>query len=55
MATKANERNELLEGGPNVDPEHDAVVRAKVERGLAQSRDRSSLTPIEQVWRDRAR
>lgn len=26
--------------------------RAKVEKGLAQSRDRSAMIPVEQVWRD---
>ncbi|MEG3088064.1 hypothetical protein [Sphingomonas sp. PB4P5] len=29
-----------------------AWQRAKIERGLAQSRDRAAMIPVEQVWRD---
>jgi hypothetical protein len=28
-----------------------AWERAKIERGLAQSRDRATMIPIEQAWR----
>jgi hypothetical protein len=31
---------------------HAAWKKAKVERGLAQAKDRNSLIPAEQVWRD---
>lgn len=51
MAMHAQER-----GGPEpdgmADEGHDAFVRAKVRRGLEQSRDRAAMIPIEQVWRD---
>jgi hypothetical protein len=29
-----------------------AWERAKIERGLTQSRDRAVMIPVEQVWRD---
>lgn len=31
---------------------HDAWVRAKVEEGLRQSADRSTMLSTEQLWRD---
>jgi hypothetical protein len=34
------------------DPGYAAWERAKIERGLAQSRDRAAMIPVEQVWRD---
>ena len=34
------------------DREHDAYVREKIVRGLAQSRDRSAMIPVERVLRD---
>lgn len=37
--------------GPS-DPGYAAWERAKIERGLAQSRDRAAMIPVEQVWRD---
>ena len=46
------------EPGPasgEADPDHDAYARAKVQRGLEQSRDRSAMILIEQVWRDLSR
>lgn len=29
-----------------------AWKRAKIERGLAESRDRDAMIPVEQIWRD---
>ena len=37
--------------GPK-DHGYDAWKRAKVERALAQSQDRSSMIPAEKVWRE---
>ena len=31
---------------------YDAWKRAKIERGLEQSRDRSGMISVEQLWRD---
>ena len=55
MATKTDDRDDPFDGDDRVDPDHDAFVRAKVERGLAQCRERSTMIPIEQIWRDLAR
>ncbi|WP_165954429.1 hypothetical protein [Sphingomonas sp. AAP5] len=35
-----------------LDPGYAAWERAKIGRGLAQSRDRAAMIPVEQVWRD---
>ena len=51
MATRAQERDGTQPDGM-ADEGHDAFVRAKVRRGLEQSRDRAAMIPIEQVWRD---
>ena len=32
------------------DPCYAAWERAKIERGLTQSRDRAAMIPVEQVW-----
>jgi hypothetical protein len=34
------------------EPGYAAWERAKIERGVAQSRDRAAMIPVEQVWRD---
>jgi len=44
----------LDEGAAN-EQDYSAYKRAKIERGLEQSRDRSVMIPIEQVWRDLSR
>ena len=31
---------------------HAAWQRAKIERGVAESKDRAAMIPVEQVWRD---
>jgi hypothetical protein len=35
-----------------VEPGYEAWKRAKVERALAQSRDRAAMIPADQIWRD---
>jgi hypothetical protein len=44
----------LGEGAAN-EQDYTAYKRAKIECGLEQSRDRSVMIPIEQVWRDLSR
>ena len=51
MATRAKD-GESIEPGDSADREHDAFVRAKVRKGLEQSRDRAAMIPIEQARRD---
>lgn len=47
-----DEREKLEpEAGP-VERGYDVWKRAKIERGLAESRDRDAMIPIEEVWRD---
>ena len=52
MASNAQAPEQPQAGVEGHDSEHDAWMRAKVEIGLAQSRDRTAMIPIEQVWRD---
>lgn len=54
MATRAEDWNEP-HPEPSAEPGHDAFVRAKVLKGLEQSRDRATMIPLEQVWRDLTR
>lgn len=51
MATRAQDHDDHAQEGA-ARRDHDEWVRAKVLNGLEQSRDRASLVPIEQVWRD---
>lgn len=37
--------------GPD-EPGYAAWKMAKIERGLAESRERTAMIPVEQVWRD---
>ncbi|MCP3734816.1 hypothetical protein M9979_08025 [Sphingomonas sp. RP10(2022)] len=50
MATRTD--HETPDGGEGTEPGYAAWKRAKIERGLTQSRDRSAMIPVEQVWRD---
>lgn len=54
MATRASLQPEA-ESDKSAAAEHDAFVRAKVRRGLEQSRDRAAMIPVEQAWRDLTR
>lgn len=38
--------------GDSTEPGYEDWKRSKVERGLAQSRVRESLIPVEQIWND---
>ena len=51
MATRAQTDDDPVNDA-EVQRSHDEWVRAKVRKGLDQSRDRASLTPIEQAWRE---
>lgn len=42
----------LAEDGPVAEVGYDAWARAKIERGMAQARDRDAMIPVEQVLRD---
>lgn len=44
--------DKLEADGGAVDRGYDAWFRAKVEKALEQSRDRSAMIPIDRVWRD---
>ena len=44
--------DKLPDDGKVIEPGYTAWRRAKIKRGLAQARDRSSMIPVEQVWRD---
>jgi len=50
MATHANSDDSLSE--TEVEPGYAAWKRVKIERGLEQARDRSTMIPVEQIWRD---
>lgn len=51
MSTRPKPDVELDPGEAATEPGHDAFVRAKVERGLAQSRDRASMISVDRIWR----
>ena len=52
MNYAASHRETSDTGEDTVEPGYDEWKRAKIERGLAESRDRSAMIPVEQVWRD---
>jgi len=52
MATANDFADKLSVDGDVTDRGHDAWLRAKVERGLAESCDRAAMIPVEQVLRD---
>lgn len=51
MTMRGEGRDGIAEIGGAGEPGYAAWKRAKVERGLAQSRDRAAMIPIEQAWR----
>lgn len=51
MSTRPKFDDEFDPGEPATERDHDAFVRAKVERGLAQSRDRASMISVDRIWR----
>ncbi len=46
------DRDKLEVEGDSTEPGYDDWKRSKVEHGLAQSRVRESLIPVEQIWND---
>ena len=52
MTMRGEGRDGIAADGGPAEPGYAAWKRAKVERGLAQSRDRTAMIPIEQVWRE---
>ncbi|MEG3163256.1 hypothetical protein U1701_01480 [Sphingomonas sp. PB2P19] len=52
MKPVVDEQEKLGDAGGPPERGYDAWKRAKIERGLAQSRDRSAMIPVEQVLRD---
>lgn len=51
MNVRAKHDGKFDMGDDATEHDHDAWVRAKVERGLEQSRDRASMIPVEEIWR----
>jgi hypothetical protein len=49
MATANDFADKLGVDGDATDRGHDAWLRGKVERGLAESRDRAAMIPIDRV------
>jgi len=45
-------RDKVAEGDTPTEPGHAAWKRAKVERGLAQAKDRDAMIPAERILRD---
>lgn len=52
MASKVDQHHEPEGGAGGSDLGYAAWKRAKIERGLAQSRDRATMIAAEQVLRD---
>ena len=52
MAIVTVPAEKITEEAGAVERGHAAWQRAKIERGLAQSKDRAAMIPVEQVWRD---
>ena len=52
MAIVTIPADKITEEAGAVERGHAAWQRAKIERGLAQSKDRAAMIPVEQVWRD---
>ena len=46
------DRDKLEAEGDSTEPGYEDWKRSKVEHGLAQSRVRESLIPVEQIWND---
>jgi hypothetical protein len=52
MATHVDEFEKLEADHGTVEHGYESWKRAKIERGLRQAQDRSSMIPVEQVLRD---
>ncbi len=51
MATRSDD-DRMTESGGTTARGYAGWKRAKIEAGLAQSRDRAAMIPVEQIWRD---
>jgi len=47
-----DKREKLEPEAGSVELGYDAWKRGKIERGLAESKDRTAMIPIDEVWRD---
>ncbi len=52
MPARIDEHDGSAADGSSVERGYEAWKRTKIERGLVESRDRASMIPIEQLWRD---
>lgn len=52
MKTRIDLQDKLTEHGGGAERAHEAWKRAKIERGLAQAKDRASLIPMDKILRD---
>ena len=52
MKPAIDEREKLEPEAGSVESGYDAWKRGKIKHGLAESRDRAAMIPIEEVWRD---
>ena len=52
MAILTVPADKLAEDAGPAERGHAAWQRVKIERGMAQSKDRAAMIPVEQVWRD---
>jgi hypothetical protein len=52
MATANDFADKLSAANDAIDHGYEAWLRAKVEQGLAESRDRAAMTTVEQVLRN---
>ena len=52
MKPALDARDKVAENDSPVEPGHAAWKRAKVERGVAQAKDREAMIPAERILRD---
>ena len=52
MKPAIDPRDKITEGDAPAERGHASWKRAKVERGLAQSKDRDAMIPVERILRD---
>lgn len=52
MKPALDPREKIAESDTSVEQGHAAWKRAKVERGLAQAKDRKAMIPVERILRD---
>lgn len=52
MKSRTDPQDKLAEQGNALERGYAAWKRGKIERGLAQTKDRASMIPMEQILRD---